>query len=136
MKRWTLLLMVLVMGLTACNTTTDNSDPLEGSYSATLFRITPSGESEVDVLANGGRLTMTISETNTTTGSLIVPSSVDGGITASMTGTAVLSGSTVTFQQTVDTFVSDLTWTRTPSGLTVSNQLLDGSLYTITLSRQ
>lgn len=128
--------MVLVMGLTACNGTTAPTDELAGSYTATFFRVTPSGASEIDVLANNGRLTINIAENNATTGSLLLPPSIDGGITASMAGTANQSGSTVTFQQNVDTFVRDLSWTRSSVGLTVADQAVAGNLYTITLTRQ
>ncbi len=129
--------MVLVLGLTACNeTTTEPGDTLAGNYTATYFRVTESGATEVDVLANNGRLVINIAENNTTTGSLILPSNVQGGLTASMAGTANLSGSTVTFQQNEDTFVRDLSWTLTNNGLTVSDQLHQGTLYTITLTRQ
>lgn len=129
--------MVLLLGLTACNeTTTEPGGTLAGTYTATHFRVTESGAAEVDVLANNGRLVINIAENNTTTGSLILPSNIQGGLTASMAGTANLSGSTVTFQQNEDTFVRDLSWTLTNNGLTVSDQLHQGTLYTITLTRQ
>ena len=137
MKRWTLLLTMLVVGLTACNdTTTPDDAPLAGTYSATYFRVTPSGEGEIDVLLNGGELNIVIAENNTTSGRLILPANVNGGLTASMAGTAALSGSTVTFQQVLDTPVRDLSWERTSGGLSVTDQSIEGTLYTITLTRQ
>lgn len=130
-------MMVLVMGLAACESdSTGPEGPLEGTYTATYFRITPAGEAEADVIAAGGSLTINIAENNTTTGQLIVPSSITGGQTASMAGAATLSGSVVTFQQTANTFVRDLSWTRTALGLNVNEQLLDGVEYTITLTKQ
>jgi hypothetical protein len=137
MKRWTFLMMVLLMGVAACDTdTTGPEGPLDGTYTATYFRITPPDESEVDVLAAGGSLTINITENLATSGNLIVPSSITGGVTASMAGSATVSGSVVTFEQAIDTFVRDLSWTRTNLGLVVTDQVIEGAEYTITLTKQ
>lgn len=130
-------MMVLLMGVAACDTdTTGPEGPLDGTYTATYFRITPPDESEVDVLAAGGSLTINITENLATSGNLIVPSSITGGVTASMAGSATVSGSVVTFEQAIDTFVRDLSWTRTNLGLVVTDQVIQGAEYTITLTKQ
>jgi hypothetical protein len=137
MRRWTFLMMLLLTGLAACETdTTGPEGPLDGTYTATYFRITPPDESEVDVLAAGGSLTINITENLATSGNLIIPSSITGGVTASMAGSATVSGTVVTFQQAINTFVRDLSWTRTSLGLAVTDQIIDGTEYTITLSKQ
>jgi hypothetical protein len=136
MRRHILSLALVACGLAGCSDSTAPSNPLAGTYSATVFRVTPAGESEIDVLAAGGTLTITIAANNSTTGSLDIPASVGGGISASMAGTATLSGSTVTFQQSADTFVRDLSWTRAGSALTVTGQQVGNASFTITLTRQ
>lgn len=129
-------MMMLSVVLAGCNETTAPSGDLAGSYSANLFRITASGESEVDVLAAGGVLEINIAEDNTTTGTLDIPGSITGAINASMAGTAVVSGSTVTFQQDVDTFMRDLSWARGNGRLTVYGQVVNGTTYRIALVRE
>ena len=130
-------MMLLLMGLTACETDTTGPDgPIEGTYTATYFRVTPPDESEVDVLGAGGSLTINITENLATSGNLFIPSTITGGVTASMAGSATVSGSVVTFQQTINTFVRDLSWTRTAVGLAVTDQIIDGTEYTITLTKQ
>jgi hypothetical protein len=136
LTRSTLLLGTLLVGLAACNTTTDVEGELTGTYTATIFEITPEGESKIDVLAAGGSLQLIINDENRVTGQLVLPASIEGGINAPMIGTAIISGSTVNFEQTSDTFVRDLNWTRTGTSLTVENQIRNGTAYTVTLTRQ
>ncbi len=109
-----------------------------GTYSATTFRAVPTGQAPIDVLAAGGSLSVTIAADKSTTGTLNLPASVTGGapFTATMTGTAVQTGSTVQFQQTADTFVRNLTWQLGTNTLTVVDQTAGGASFTITLKRQ
>jgi len=130
------LLMVVTLAA-GCGGTEPSTNPLVGTYSATVFQFTRSGQSATDLLAAGGSMTISINSSNTTSGSLNIPASVTGGapFVASMAGTAVLSGSTVQFQQAADTFIRDLDWTFLGGSLTVTNQLVAGDTYTITLTR-
>lgn len=110
---------------------------LAGTYTATLFRVTPSGQSAIDVLAQGGSLSIAIASDNTTSGSLVLPASVAGSVfTASMAGTAVQSGPTVQFQQSADTFVRGLAFTVSGRALQASNQTVGTAAFTVTLTRQ
>jgi len=125
--------------LAACGSDTPTeTTALAGSYRATTFRVTPSGQSAIDVLAQAGTLTLTVGADNATSGSLTVPASVSGGtaLTASMAGTAVRTGNTVRFQQSADTFVRDLVWTVSNNALTVADQAAGSARFTITLARQ
>ncbi len=125
--------------LAACgNDTPTETTSLAGTYRATIFRVTPTGESALDVLGQGGTLNLTIATDNTTSGTLNLPASVAGGaaFTASMAGTAVQTGGTVRLQQTADTFVRDLTWAVSGSALTVADQTAGSARFTITLTRQ
>lgn len=139
MGRMILISAFIAGALTGCgDADTEPSDSVVGSYVAIVFRVTPTGQPLIDVLAAGGSLTITISSNNTTTGNLNLPSSVTGGapFVASMVGTVSVTSSTVEFQQSVDSFVRDLTWERAGSTLLVTNQAAGSAAYTITLSRQ
>lgn len=124
--------------LSGCGSDTPNQPPsIAGAYTATVFRVTPTGQSTIDVLAQGGSLSVTIASDNTASGSLSLPASVAGtAFTASMTGTVVQTGSTVRFEQTADTFVRDLTFTVVGNTLQATNQVAGVASFTVTLSRQ
>lgn len=109
-----------------------------GTFEATTFLVTPPGEPAIDVLAQGGSLTLAFSASNAVIGTLSVPASVTGGqpIVADMDGTVVRSGNTIELQQSADTFVRDLTWTVGESTLTVVNQSAGSGTFTITMTRQ
>jgi hypothetical protein len=134
--RFLFLVLSMAATLPSCTKGTEPED-LAGSYSATVFKVTPAGQATIDVLAAGGSLTITITGNNTTSGTLSIPASLNGGVpfTASMEGTVTLSGSTVAFQQTADTFVRDLSWTFAGNSLSVSNQLVSGDAHTLTLTK-
>ena len=120
---------------------TDPDSPVAGTWVATQFRITPTGQAQIDALAAGGTLTITIATNNSTSGTISLPASVTGGaaLNASMAGTASLNGANteVTFTQAADTFVRDLTWQRVGNtSLSVSNQTAGSASFTITLTKQ
>ena len=118
--------------------TVGNSNLLSGTYLATIFLVTPTGQAQSDVLAAGGSLSITIDESGNTTGSLNIPGTVTGGaaFTASMAGTATVTGLTVEFNQAADSFVRDLTWARIGPDLSVANQVAGSASFTITLTHQ
>ena len=120
-----------------CGNNTDPSVSLTGTYVATAFSVTPTGQAVINVLAAGGSLTITIAANNTTTGNLSIPASINGGtaLSASMEGTATVAGTHVEFQQNADTFVRDLTWTFGNNTLSVNNQTAGAAAHTITLTR-
>lgn len=124
--------------LSACGSDTPNQpSSIAGTYTATVFRVTPTGQPTIDVLAQSGSLQITIASDNTASGSLSLPASVAGTpFTASMTGTVVQSGTTVQFQQTADTFVRDLTFAVVGNTLQATNQVAGVGSFTITLTRQ
>jgi hypothetical protein len=130
------------LGLLACgsgSSTQATPSPISGTYVATVMRVTIGAQAPLDLLAGGSSLTITIDASNGTTGTLSIPDSAaagNGGLTASMTGTATLTGTTVKFVQSADSFIKDLTWTVSGSTLVVLNQADAGSTFTITLTRQ
>jgi hypothetical protein len=131
------MMALLLAGIAACSYGTE-SVRLDGTYVASVFRVTPQGQSQIDVLGAGGSMTLTIGSNNAVTGTLVVPGSVTGGgpLSESMAGTAARDGDEVTFTQTADTFVRDLTWSLSAEGLRVTNQTAGGASFTVTLSRQ
>lgn len=104
-------------------------EAVAGTYTATSFVV-----DGTDVLSAGGDLSLTLGAHGSVAGSLFVPPSVGGGLTADMAGTYTLSGNTLRLEQTADTFVRDATWTW-------SNGVLDGGWsgsggsVTVTLAR-
>lgn len=138
-RRWGVLLVMLLV--LSCGSPTEGSSPVAGTWIATQLTVTPTGQAQLDVLAAGGNLSITITSTNVTSGSLNVPASVNGGtaFSASMAGTASLNGgeTEVTFTQSADTFVRDLTWQRVGNNsLRVSNQVAGSASFTVTLTKQ
>lgn len=134
---WTIVLLAPI-GACSKSDATGPGDSIAASYVATDFRVTPTGQAPIDVLRSGGTLDITITADSSTTGTLNIPASVIGStaFVADMAGSASVTTSTVHFQQTADTFVRDLTWTRTGTSLTVADQTAGSASFTITLIRQ
>lgn len=111
---------------------------LAGSYAASTFIVERPHHLPVDVLANGGNLTLTIAADSTTSGILFAPTGISGNpsITVSMAGTATLAGTTVTFFQPEETFVRRLPWSLSDSTLSVSHAGVGTTVFTIVLTRR
>jgi len=131
------LASALVLTLSACRNTAA-LDPIVGTFLATTFTVTPAGEATLNALALGSTLGINVANNLVTAGTLVMPPNVTGGptIVASMAGTAVVTGSTVRFAQTADTFVRDLTFTLVGNQLQALNQVVAGTQYTLVLTRQ
>lgn len=131
----------LVAALAACNSgdgpVGPARSPIAGSWRATTFRVTPTGQQPIDVLAAGGTFTIDVALDGATTGQLVIPPSVGGSIVVqSMAGTATLTGTTVRFQQSADTFVRDAAWTYGGNTLSIAGQQIGSGSFTVTLTRQ
>ena len=133
----TLVAASLLVSAGACRRATD-ADPLVGTYLATTFKVAPAGQAALNVLAQGGTLGFNVANNYVTTGTLILPASVNGGttLTASLAGTAVRTESIVRFTQAADTFVRNLTFTLVGTTLVAANQTVGGTTYDIVLGRQ
>jgi hypothetical protein len=108
-----------------------------GIYTAVLFRITVDGQPAKDILLADGSLTISIEKNGGTAGSLVLPAGVPGGpVTLPMTGTALISGLTVQFNQTSDSFVRQVTWNRIATALQILNERVGTAVYDVTLTRQ
>lgn len=87
-------------------------DNVAGSYTASSFTVTsPAGT--VDLLALGATVEVTLAPDGSSTGRLFVPGGAEDGsdLDEELTGTWSLSGSTVTFSQSADTFIRDAQFT-------------------------
>jgi hypothetical protein len=126
---------VIALGATlACS---DSTDPdvadVVGSYEATSFTTTSSGVVD-DELADGAALEMVLNANGSVTGLLTAPTG-EGGGTLNMAGTWSLSGNTVTFDQSADSFVRDMPFT--VAGNTLSGDAtFDGVRVRVTLTKQ
>ena len=82
-----------------------------GSYGATRMRFTQTGVT-VDALSAGASITLTLLENGTTSGSLVIPASLNNGVaeTLDLTGTFRNIENVVTFSHTADTFIRDIPW--------------------------
>ena len=90
---------------------------VSGTYNASQFTATTSGQ-PVNLLALGATVHVVLNPDGTTTGHLFVPDVVgQGEVEADLTGTWTLSGSTVTFSQSADTFIRDVEFTAAQNSL-------------------
>lgn len=131
------LAAALMFTVGACRNTSE-PNPIVGTFLATTFTVTPAGEATLNALALGSTLGINVANNLVTAGTLVMPPIVTGGptIVASMAGTAVVTGSTVRFAQTADTFVRDLTFTLVGNQLQALNQVVAGTQYDLILTRQ
>jgi hypothetical protein len=136
------LLLAVVPALafvTACdNDVSIDPDVLAGSYTATSFLVTPSGQPTVDVIAKGGALSITVAADSSTTGLLSLPAGVlsSQGGTASMAGVVRRVGdNTFRFDQpSADTFIEALDWQQF-TGALVSTSFVANTQFQITLRK-
>jgi len=107
---------------------------VSGSYTASVFTLTsPTGTGDsttIDLLALDSSVDVTLAPDGTTSGRLFVPGAAEGGgdVDVDLTGTWTLSGNTVTFNQTGDTFIRDADFTAGPGTLTAESESDEGVL--------
>jgi hypothetical protein len=114
-----LALAVVLIGCGDDDSFSPTVENVSGSYSAASFTLTTVAGT-VDLLALGADVTAVLAPDGTTTGHLSVPGGGEGGedVEADLTGTWTLSGTTVTFNQTADTFIRDVEFTAGENTLT------------------
>src|SRR5690242_10879113 len=100
------LLLVTGLAASACSDAIGATvSDIVGSYEATS--LIHDGD---DVLAAGGSLTLSFVGNGLMSGTLVVPASVGGPLTADMGGTWTLVDRTLVLAQNEDTFVRDAVW--------------------------
>ena len=131
------LLPALAIAISCENSVSIEPDVLEGSYVATSFLVTQTGQSTVDVLAKGGSLTVNIAADSSVTGVLVLPDGIPGAQpgTADMTGKITRrSDGAYQFNQIAETFVKSLVWQQFTDAL-VTTSLLVNTQFQITLRK-
>jgi hypothetical protein len=111
----TVLFLATLAGTMACSDDAGLQPTAVGVYTATAFSASVDGD-ETDLLQAGAQLTITLTETGTTTGTLVVPAAfTESGTeeTFSLEGTYDYDSATgiVTFDHPADTFIRDVDWT-------------------------
>lgn len=124
--------------LGGCGESTSPED-LPGTYSAVEFSARDNG-ADMDLLAGGATLTISLSANGTTSGTLYVPGGGEIGedLNASMTGTWMYDENTgiVVFDQNADTFVRDAMWSLEGDRLETTFNYDDGDFVAAVLERQ
>ena len=139
LRRLTLAVVPALAFASACkNDVSIEADVLAGSYAATSFLVTQSGQPTVDVIAKGGSLTITIAADSTTTGLLSLPAGVlspQGG-TANMAGIVIQrADGTFRFDQpAADTFIEALVWQQF-TGALISTSFISNTQFQIALRK-
>ena len=108
---------------------------VSGTYNASQFTATNSSGT-FNLLSLGATVHVVLNPDGTTTGHLFVPDlgQEDGELDADLTGTWTLSGSTVTFSQTADTFIRDVEFTASQNSLE-SEGTFDGTTLHLALAK-
>ena len=125
-------LMVLAVGAMACSGDDSFSPTVEtvaGSYTATTFTLS-SVVGTINLLGGGATVTLNLATDGTTTGRLFVPDGDEDGsdLDADLTGTWSLTDSTVTFEQSADTFIPDVDFIASSNRLTGEGTFSGGTL--------
>lgn len=128
----------LAFALTACGGDDPFSPTVEtvtGSYEASTFTLTTTGGT-TNLLAAGSTVSVTLAADGSTSGRLFVPGGAENGedFDADLTGTWTLTGSTVTFDQSADTFIRDVEFTAGRNQLT-SEGTFSGSTIRLVLTK-
>lgn len=124
--------LALALGALACggdDPFTPTMETVAGSYTATTFTLS-SVVGEINLLAGGATVTINLASNGTTTGRLLVPDGNDDGsdLDADLTGTWSLTDSTVTFEQSADTFIPDVDFVASANRLTGEGTFSGGTL--------
>jgi hypothetical protein len=100
--------LVLLLACGGSDSFTPTEETVAGTYEASAFTVT-SFNGTTDLLLAGATVDATLTPDGTTSGRLFVPGGdEDGGdLDEDLTGTWTLTGQTVTFNQTADTFIDE-----------------------------
>ena len=125
-------MLALALSAVACGDDDSFSPTVEtvaGSYTATTFTVS-SVVGSVNLLAGGATVTLDLATDGTTTGRLFVPEGeLDGSdLDADLTGTWSLTDSTVTFEQSANTFIPDVDFIASSNRLTGEGTFSGGTL--------
>lgn len=128
-----------VAAITGCGSDTSSpANTMAGAYTATKFGTT-GGSGQTNQLLEGGTFTIVLNPDGTTSGHLhVVASGNTPALDANMAGTWSQSGSTITFNQSADTFVRDMPFTAFRTGSTwqlEGDKVFSGTRIEVTLTQ-
>jgi hypothetical protein len=100
--------LVLLLACGGSDSFTPTEETVAGTYEASAFTVT-SFNGTTDLLLAGATVDATLAPDGTTSGRLFLPGGDEDGsdLDEDLTGTWTLTGQTVTFNQTADTFIQE-----------------------------
>ena len=128
-------LLVAILPAAGCDTNDAPFDTPAGSYNATTFLTTTSGQT-TDHLAAGSTISLVLTPTRTTSGHLHM--AAVGGVPepfdADLTGSWTTTGTIVELSHAADTFLRDMLF-EFDDGTLVGDDTFDGTRIQVTLTR-
>ena len=124
--------VLLVAAVLACSgdAFAPTAQNMAGTYYASTLTFTDAGGT-TDILAAGGsHITLTLMGNGTAGGSMLIKGGNEDGsdFAADLAGTWQLAGSTITFDQTADTFVDDMPFTAQKGRISGQLTTADGTI--------
>ena len=122
--------LVFLLACGGSDSFTPTEETVAGTYQASTFTLT-SFTGTIDLLLAGATVDATLAPDGTTSGRLFVPGGEEDGsdLDEDLTGTWTLSGQTVTFNQTADTFIGEAAFTAGRNTLTAEGTVTEGSIF-------
>ena len=130
------LVLILPLTLFACgDSTAPTRDSDSGTYTATTFTVEIGGN-VTDELSEGAWITITLRADGTTLGHIFAPAGGEGGadLDEDLSGTWQLTGTTVSFVQSADTFIRDMSFTASGHRLSAT-ETFSGVTITLVLEK-
>lgn len=133
-------ILVGLVAMTACggDSTAPNS-MLAGTYVATQF-VTTGGGGQTNQILAGSTVSVTLASNGSVTGHLhLAATNANPVVDEDLAGTWTQSGNTVTFANTADSFINNITFAVVASGNAwelVGDQVFSGTRVQITLTQQ
>jgi len=122
--------LVLLLGCGGSDSFTPTGETVAGTYEASVFTVT-TFNGTTDLLLAGATVDATLAPDGTTSGRLFVPGGEEDGsdLDEDLTGTWTLTGQTVMFNQTADTFIGEAEFTAGRNTLTAEGTVTEGSIF-------
>jgi hypothetical protein len=122
--------LVLLLACGGSDSFTPTEETVAGTYEASAFTAT-SFNGTTDLLLAGATVDATLAPDGTTSGRFFIPGGDEDGsdLDEDLTGTWTLTGQTVTFNQTSDTFIGEAEFTAGRNTLTAEGTVPEDSIF-------
>lgn len=129
--------VLLLAGCGDDDPTAPTANSVAGSYMATTFAVHQGTGPAVDLISRGASIEVTLTAAGSVSGQMVIPETPEfgPGFTTDIGGTFAITGSTLRFTQTADTFMRDFIWMIEGQSLTASGDAGGGTSAEVTLSR-